>query len=127
MAKSKHTTGAVNKAVSPDAALIRACISYAQATAAHQAAFAADPDANNTFAEGAISLPEKHAAAALRTIAATKATTVEGLQAKARILPMILRYEDADHLEISAESVAFFRSFAADVLTVSASAKGGAA
>jgi hypothetical protein len=89
--------------------LIKECANYAQSLAAFDAEFSADPDENKVEN---IARHADRAAAALEKIAATPAKTVEGLEAKARIVAMVI--EDA-HGELQKRDEQFFLSFAADV------------
>ena len=94
-----------------DDLLISHCVSYAQFVAAHEAGFEADPDGDNKVAEhlgGYRSKIEK----ALQAVAEIDAQTPEGLQAKARIVPFILR-DTAGGMD--EREFGFFQGFAADV------------
>jgi hypothetical protein len=102
------------KATKPpnDTPLIKECVVYAQSVAAAVAGFEADPDGNNKHAAQLSDRHNNRASQALTKIATMTASTPEGLQSKARILPMVIddscgSMEDADE--------AFYRSFAADV------------
>ena len=95
-----------------DEHLINECVVYAQGVAAFHAGFGADPDGWSKHAEGLGNPHYDRARQALRKIATMKARTPAGLDAKARIIPVVLddsegSLEDADE--------AFYRSFAADV------------
>ena len=106
--KAKRSPG---KAAS-DARLISECVIYAQEIAAFHAGFIADSDANK---DHAASLGDRHhdrAQQALRKIATMKASTATELDAKARILPMVI-HDSPGSME-SADEV-FYRTFAADV------------
>jgi hypothetical protein len=95
-----------------DARLISECVIYAQEIAAFHAGFMADSDGNKDHAAGLGDRHQQRAQQALTKIATMKATTPTALDAKARILPVVIQdcegsFQDADE--------AFFRSFAADV------------
>ena len=110
--KRKSAKRPVRKLPKKDFALIRECVIYAQAVAAQSAGFAADPTGNNDHASALADIHFERAKAALVKIARTPATTVEGLQAKARIASVVI---DDSEGSIEAEEEAFFRSFAAEV------------
>jgi hypothetical protein len=76
--KAKGVKVAKPKAHS-DTALVRECVIYAQHIAAYHNGFKADPDGNNATAAPLGSRHETWAYAALAKIAATPATTAEGL------------------------------------------------
>jgi hypothetical protein len=113
---SRKTTP--RKSVKPSAedVIIRECVIYAQALAAHGAGFKADPDGNNDYAAA---LGRAHYDLAQRTlgkITAMPAVTPSGLQAKARILPLVV--DDGYVMEGGEDrgpAAEFFRSFAAEV------------
>src|SRR5262245_12032920 len=92
-----------------DSRLIEACIAYSQSIAAHAATFRASPsdDYSTKSARPAIS----RATAALRA-ATKKATTAEGLNAKARIVPIIIDQAEGCFEQ---DEVNFLASFAAEV------------
>jgi hypothetical protein len=92
-----------------DARLIEACITYAQCMAAHQATFRAAPD--DAYSDKFTGAAFKRATTALRA-AKSKATTAGGLQAKARIVPIVA--DDAEG-SFEEEQVDFLLSFALDV------------
>jgi hypothetical protein len=97
-------------AAKPDDALIRTCIAYAQNVSAVEAGMNADPT-DNTYE----SMAKKYSLQAnisLRKLANLPATTPEGLDAKARIVPMVIH--DAMGLLDEPEQL-FFASLAADV------------
>jgi hypothetical protein len=108
MTKSKASR---QKAIS-DARLIKECVIYAQEIAAFHAGFTADPDGSSKHAAGLGDRHERRAQQALAKIAAMKASTPEGLQAKARILPVVI-HDDEGSME--SDSEVFYRTFAADV------------
>ena len=110
--KRKPAKRPAKKQPKKDFALIRECVIYAQSVAAQSAGFAADPTGNNDHASALADIYFKRAEAALLKIARTPATTVEGLQAKARIVPVMI---DDNEGSIVPEEKAFFRSFAAEV------------
>jgi hypothetical protein len=99
-----------------EAALIRECVKYAQALAAYNAGFKVDPDGNFKHAD---MLGRAHSALAERAlgkITAMAAVTASGLQAKARILPLVvddgsLAGGGNDH----GPTAEFFRSFATEL------------
>jgi hypothetical protein len=93
-------------------ALIRECILFVQSVAAYDAGFKADPDGDYAHAAR---LGDRHldrASEAFEKISRTPATTTEGLQAKARIVPALIKHA-AQSMDEREE--AFFLSFAADV------------
>ena len=96
----------------PDDALILHCISFAQNVAALHATFKADPT-DSEYAGKAAERLERASERTLMEAAAIPATTFVGLNAKARIVPLIL--EDQPGNYTSDEAEAFLRSFAADV------------
>ena len=96
----------------PDAIVIKACISYAQMLAAHSAGFKADPDGDSKYSQGAADRYFSRATAALGIAAEISAQTAEGIQAKARIAPMVL--DDSAPHYLCETGEAFFRSFADD-------------
>ena len=96
----------------PDAIVIKACISYAQMLAAHSAGFKADPDGDSKYSQGAADRYFSRATAALGIAAEISAQTPEGIQAKARIAPMVL--DDSGPHYLCETGEAFFRSFADD-------------
>ena len=100
------------KAAAPDRALIRHCVTFAQAVAAGYAGFAADPDGNSAHAAPAGNPYTQRADEALIAIARLHAETTEGLEAKARIVPFILKNSDGTWSELQE---AFFESFGRDV------------
>lgn len=73
-----------------DRALIRDCVLYAQAVAALKAGYEVDPDTDGRYA-GALGMRHlRRAERALERIAGREAATSLGLEAKARILPVIV-------------------------------------
>ena len=99
---------------STDHGLIRNCVAYAKALGAFHEGSNADPDGNGAFSGGSPSFQrlESRARKLLTTIARTPATTANGLEAKARIVPMIMRDADGDFQDREQE---FFGSFGAEV------------
>ena len=83
---------------STDHGLIRNCVAYAKALGAFHEGSNADPDGNGAFSGGSPSFQrlKSRARKLLTTIARTPATTANGLEAKARIVPMIMRDADGD-------------------------------
>ncbi|QTL03938.1 hypothetical protein J5J86_00740 [Aquabacter sp. L1I39] len=78
------------KQAAKDCALIRDCVLYAQAVAALKAGYEADPDTDGRYA-GALGMRHlRRAERALERIAGREACTSSGLEAKARILPVIV-------------------------------------
>jgi hypothetical protein len=94
-----------------DTALIRECVLYAQASGAFDAGFNADPT-DSKFAEKLGERHQRQIDALLHTISTTPATTAQGLQAKARIVPTVIS-NAAKSMDEREE--AFMISFAADV------------
>ena len=76
------------------------------------AGFKADPDDSSKHAAGLGKLHERRAKRALEKIATMKTSTPTGLDAKARILPMVIQ-DDEGSMESTSE--VFYRTFAADV------------
>ena len=116
MAKRKTTTKAERilkeeRKRGKDDTLIALCVEYAQNVAAIDAGFAADPDGNSKFAEGGRNF-WKQAMHALESIGRISATTVQGLSAKARIVPAVIK--EGDGIMEDASST-FFLSLARDV------------
>jgi len=97
---------------SGDAIIIDTAIAYAQAVAAFHNGFKADPDGDMKNAAKLGKQQERIASVALAKLAIIAANSAEALDAKARLLPMILD-DDAGGLEENSE--AFYRAFAADV------------
>jgi hypothetical protein len=93
-------------------ALIRECVVFAQSIAAYEAGFKADPDGNNAHAAALGNHHLARARQALVKLSHTPATTAEGLQAKARIVSVVI---DEAHQSIERHEEAFLLSFAADV------------
>ena len=111
--KSARRSKPVPKPAS-DAALIRACIAFAQNVAANDAGYAADP----TDSEYAAPMGDEFSArydAALRKMAQLSATTPEGLDAKARVVPIVI-HNTAGSPDEREDN--FFTSFARDVREV---------
>jgi hypothetical protein len=108
-AKAKRSP---DKATASDARLISECVVYAQEIGAYDAGFKADPDGSS---KNAANLGDQHlvrARQALAKIATMKASTPTGLQAKARVLPLVIE-DCGGSLQESDE--AFCRSIAADM------------
>jgi hypothetical protein len=95
-----------------DAIIIGTAVAYAQAVAAFHNGFKADPDGDMKNAAKLGKQQERIASDALARLASIPANSAEALDAKARILPMIL---DDDGGSIEENSEAFYRTFAADV------------
>lgn len=112
--RSKRAAKAKAKAAPSDARLIQKCVVYAQEIAAFHAGFRADPDCDGKYAVGPLGVRHENCAQqALKDIAAMSASTAAGLQAKARILPIVV--DDCDGSFMDDTAAAFYRSFAADV------------
>ena len=113
-AKRKPATNAKRGPVKPpsDARLISECVVYAQEIGAYHAGFKADPDGSSKNAAGLGDLRYQRAQQALTKIATMKARTPTGLDAKARILPMVIDDNEGSLQDIDE---AFCRTFAADV------------
>ena len=76
----------------PDARIIAAAVKFAQCTAGFAAGFTADPDGDFKYAgpeKG--SAIERERSASLAFLGTHKATTPEGLNAKARVVPIIIQ------------------------------------
>jgi len=100
----------------PDAAVISACIVYAQCVAGVAAGFKADPGGNCDRAGRLGTTMERRADKALLE-ATAPAATAEGISAKARIVPMMLdEASDAPewHVSVSPEGVQFLKVLALD-------------
>lgn len=114
MRRSTNQRSAQRASKHNDAIIIREAVTYAQAVAAFHNGFKADPDGNN---ENAASLGEQHeriARGALSRLVSIPASSAEALEAKARIVPIILD-DDGGYGYIGENSEAFYRTFAADV------------
>jgi hypothetical protein len=113
-AKRKSTTKAKRSpGKAPlDTQLIKECVIYAQEIGAFHAGFGADPDGASKNAAGLGNRHSSRARQALAKIATMKASTPMGLDAKARILPVIIQ-DDEGGMESASE--VFYRTFAADV------------
>lgn len=94
-----------------DDALIRECIAFAQNLAASDASFDADPT-ESIYAERFRGPFFRRCNEALRKMAKLSARTAEGLQAKASVVPMVIRNTAGRPDE---REDAFFTCFAADV------------
>lgn len=95
-----------------DHKLIRECIRYAQAVGAFEAGFKADPTGDSEFAGPAGNDYIASYNASLKVIARLSATTMEGVAAKSRIVPLVIQ---AAARSLDAADAAFFLSLAADV------------
>jgi len=93
-------------------ALIRECVIFAQSVAACDAGFTADPDCDFTHAARFGDQYLDRANEALAKISRTPAKSAEALQAKARLVPMVIKNAVGSPDE---REVAFFLSFGADV------------
>jgi hypothetical protein len=114
-AKQAKTAAPRRNATKPpnENALIRLCVVYTQSIGAYDNGFKADSDGDY---EHAAALGNRHynrAWQSLTKIAATPATTPEGLCSKARILPVMLKHNGGGSIESVDES--FLISFSADV------------
>ena len=109
-----HASRKVRTQKATDVHLIEACISYAQSMAAYKAAHKAAPD--DAYADEAQAASLVRAKAALRS-ATKKATTATGLNAKARIVPVIIDdgSTGAGHYDFDPEQIEYLARFAADV------------
>jgi hypothetical protein len=96
----------------PEALIIRLCMTYAQNVNALGGIFRADPT-DSKYAEPAADPLYRNMQRALLECSAIAATTLFAINAKARIVPMILKDEGFNHC--SDEARAFYESFAADV------------
>jgi hypothetical protein len=124
--KKRHPTATPQKkSRKADDAICRACIGYAFQIAGSNAAFKADPTGNNEYAGPRDDISLKTSRAYLARVAALPAETMIGLEAKARLLPIMLD----DLMNCGApetEQAAFLRSFAADVQRLASEASGSA-
>jgi hypothetical protein len=111
-AKRKPATKAKRSPAPSDTHLISECVIHAQEIAAFHAGFTADPDGSSRNAQGLGDPHYDRAQRALTKIATMKARTPTGLDAKARILPIVI-HDSEGNME-SADEV-FYRTFAADV------------
>ena len=115
MAKTKTTPKpqSKRKPADPDASIIKACVRFAQCTAGFAAGFTADPDGNFKYAGPAKgSVMRREVRTSLEFLGKKKATTPEGLNAKARVVPIIIK-DDTGLFENGGG--AFLLSFAAEV------------
>jgi hypothetical protein len=96
----------------PDHALIRACILYAQAVAADNAGAEADPDGN---CDNYNAMKNRYGPAARSSLKACciRAETVDGLEAKARIVRPLI---EIDHSHTDADGEWFLTLFADDMV-----------
>jgi hypothetical protein len=95
-----------------DTVIIAAAVTYAQSAAAWRAGFDGDSDGSNENAERLGARHKRARDAALHKLANTPASSAEALDAKARVLPMILDDDCGGVADLSDE---FYRAFAADV------------
>ena len=95
-----------------DEMLIRQCVIYAQSIAAYRAGFTTDPDSDSRHATALGEPYATRAKVALARIASTPAVSVESLQAKARIVPIVL---SGRYGSISDEEQGFILSLANDI------------
>jgi hypothetical protein len=95
-----------------DMVIIAAAVAYAQSAAAWRAGFEGDPDGNNENAERLGARYKRARDAALQKLANTPASSAEALDAKARIVPIVLDDDCGGVADLSDE---FYRAFAADV------------
>lgn len=95
----------------PDAELIQACLNYAIAMRGASGAYEADPTGDNDFAAAADTRLLKQAAKEQDVIAASHATTLDGLRAKAAAADI------AANLDRDC-APSFLRSLAADVIRI---------
>jgi hypothetical protein len=105
----KAKTKAKPSTAATDEPLIRECIAFAQNVAAFAAGFAIDPT-DSEYAEPMGSRFSTRYLSALFNISKMSALTLEGLQAKARVLPIIIK-----NAGVSEHEDNFFKSFAVDV------------
>ena len=97
-----------------DLELIRDCVDYSRTVAGYLAGFDVDPDGNSKFADDkAGQRLSNRAEKLLSKISRTRAKTAEGLQAKASIVPMILKNggEESPH----EREINFLETFASEV------------
>jgi hypothetical protein len=97
-----------------DTALIRECVAFAQNVAANSAGYNADPTDSEFAAKMGARFSDR-SEVALCKMAELPATTPEGLDAKARVVPIVMdnAADSPDEREIK-----FFTSFARDVREV---------
>jgi hypothetical protein len=95
-----------------DAIIIGAAVAYAQSAAAWRAGFDGDPDGDMKNANRFGARYARARDAALQKLVNTPASSAEALDAKARIVPMVLDDDCGDVADLSDE---FYRAFAADV------------
>ncbi len=95
-----------------DAALIRDCITYAQALAALKAGHDADPDPDGQYADELGGAATCNSVETLGRLAILSAATPISLQAKARVVPLLLAH---CHGVLEATEEAFLKRFADDV------------
>jgi hypothetical protein len=88
--------------------LIRACVAYARAISGYDAGFAADPSGNGDEEGNRL---WRRSELLLAKIARTPAQTAKGLQAKARIAPVVIK---AGNLPDDSDQT-FLASFASEV------------
>lgn len=110
-----HELDALSQAASDGSGIVQACVALAQALAAFRGGFDADPDGDsfNAFLQGE---PFKAQADALLVqLTLTPALQPVDLEAKARLVPLVLGRGDGS---ITPEERAFVLAFAADVPAV---------
>ena len=115
MAKTKTTPKpqSKRKPADPDARIVAAAVKFAQCMAGFAAGFTADPDGDFKYAGPERGSPLwREAVAALAFLGEHPARSPEGLSAKARIAPTIVK-DDTGLFENGGAS--FLSSFAADV------------
>lgn len=94
-----------------DAALIRECVAFAQNVAAEEAGFIVDPTDSEYASKMGNPFCRRYNEA-LHKMGKLSAKTAEGLQAKARVIPIVIRNAIGSPDE---REDAFFTCFAADV------------
>jgi hypothetical protein len=119
---AKRRTTAKHQSAAPlrtDAAIIRAAVIYAQCISAYHGGFRGDPSGDNDTAASIGSRYFDQAKQQLDLLAESPATSIEALDAKARVVPIML--EDSCNSCGEDFEIAFLRCFVNDVRTFLAS------
>jgi hypothetical protein len=97
--------------------LVRKCVECGAAMAADDASYCIDPDWNNTSATSVASAYAERVDELLGEIARTPALTIDGVQAKAKLAGVLLKWLEPDGIWIGGgtQDRPFLKSFAADV------------
>ena len=91
--------------------MIRLCLEYAECIAGQAACFRVDPDGDSKFAAPRSDVLHRNSVAALKQIIRHRATTAQGISAKARLVSVLIEGDVHDE----DNNNAFYLSFARDV------------